>query len=250
MIDTHAHINIKPHKDNLESIVLNAKNNHVNKILSIGMDYETSLISLKQAISYNNIYATLGIHPGYVKGSDHNLLDEFYNNPKVVAVGEIGIDLYHTTETKDLQIKIFEEQVLKAIKLNLPVIIHTRNSFTEIYEIVKKYKGELKGVFHCFSSNLEDAKKAVELGFYIGLDGPITFKNKNEELQKIAKEIALDKILIETDSPFLSPEPKRGRTNEPANLLYIAKKLAELRRISLEEVIRVTTNNAKKLFGI
>lgn len=250
MIDTHAHINIKPHKDKVDLILSNALKNGVNNIISIGMDYKTSLIAIKQSEQYKNIYASVGIHPAYVDNSNHHDLNKLYKNKKVIAIGEIGLDFYHTDKNKDLQIKVFEEQLIKAVKLNLPVIIHTRNSFDETYQIVKKYHEKITGVFHCFSSNLEDAMKAIELGFYIGLDGPLTFKKNNEELIKIAKEVPLNKILLETDSPYLTPEPKRGKVNEPANLIYIAEKLAKIKEVSLEEVISETTKNAKELFKI
>ena len=250
MFDTHTHINTKKYENILENTITNAKNNGVNKILAVGMDLETSKIAIDIANNYENVFATVGIHPAYVNESNHLDLDYLYNNDKVVAVGEIGLDFYWTKDNKELQLKVFEEQILKAITLNLPVIIHTRNSFKETYEIVKKYQGRLTGVFHCFSSNLEDAIKTVELGFYIGIDGPITFKNNNTELIKIVKNIDLKNILIETDSPYLTPKPFRGKMNEPANVRYVAEKIAEIKNVDLSEVIKQTTKNAKKLFKI
>lgn len=249
MIDTHAHINTKDFEKILDQTIKNAKDNKVNKIFAIGMDYETSLKAVNIANNYNNIYATVGIHPAYVDNSNHLALDELYNNEKVIAVGEIGIDYYWRTDNKILQEKVFEEQVLKAIKLDLPIIVHVRNSFDETYEIVKKYKDKVKGVFHCFSSSLEDALKVIELGFLIGVDGPITFKN-NEPIRSIVEQVDLKHILIETDSPYLSPVPFRGKKNEPANLKYIAKKIAEIKNITLDEVINTTTSNAIKLFKL
>ena len=250
MFDTHTHINTKKYENILENTITNAKNNGVNKILAVGMDLETSKIAIDIANNYENVFATVGIHPAYVNESNHLDLDYLYNNDKVVAVGEIGLDFYWTKDNKELQIKVFEEQLQKAINLNLPVIIHTRNSFKETYEIVKKYEGKITGVFHCFSSNLEDAIKTVELGFYIGIDGPITFKNNNTELIKIVKNIDLKNILIETDSPYLTPKPFRGKMNEPANVRYVAEKIAEIKNVDLSEVIKQTTKNAKKLFKI
>ena len=250
MFDTHTHINTKKYENILENTITNAKNNGVNKILAVGMDLETSKLAIDIANNYENVFATVGIHPAYVNESNHLDLDYLYNNDKVVAVGEIGLDFYWTKDNKELQIKVFEEQLQKAINLNLPVIIHTRNSFKETYEIVKKYEGKITGVFHCFSSNLEDAIKTVELGFYIGIDGPITFKNNNTELIKIVKNIDLKNILIETDSPYLTPKPFRGKMNEPANVRYVAEKIAEIKNVDLSEVIKQTTKNAKKLFKI
>lgn len=249
MIDTHAHINTKQYDNRIDEIVSNAKNNGVNKILAVGMDYETSLRAIELADSYNEIYATVGIHPSYVDDSNHLLLDILYKEKKVVAVGEIGLDYYWRTDNKVLQEKVFEEQILKAIHLDLPVIIHTRNSFNETYEIVKKYKGKLRGVFHCFSNDLEDAKKVIDLGFLLGVDGPVTF-NKNEPIRSIVESLDLKHFLIETDSPYLTPMPFRGKENQPAYVMYVAKKIAEIKNISVEEVIKQTTLNANSLFKL
>lgn len=250
LFDTHTHINTKKYKNILSKTITNAKNNGVSKILAVGMDLETSKIAIDISKQFEAVYASVGIHPGYVNESNHLDLDYLYNNEKVIAVGEIGLDFYWQDDNKELQLKVFEEQILKAITLNLPVIIHTRKSFNETYEIVKKYQGKITGVFHCFSSNLEDAKKVIELGFYIGIDGPITFKNNNKELIEIVENIDLKHILIETDSPYLTPEPFRGKMNEPANVRFVAEKIAEIKNIDLNEVIKQTTENANKLFKI
>ena len=249
MIDTHAHINTKEYDNRIDEIIQNAKRNNVNKIITVGMDKKTSIRAIELAEQYDEIFASVGIHPAYVDESNHNDLNNLYNNKRVVAVGEIGLDYYWKDDNRKLQEKVFEEQLLKAIELDLPVIIHTRNSFKETYEIVSKYKGKIKGVFHCFSSDLEDAIKTVELGFYIGVDGPITFNN-NEPIRTIIEKIDLKHILIETDSPYLTPVPFRGKKNEPANVMYVAKKVAEIKNISLEEVIKQTSINAKNLFKI
>lgn len=250
MFETHCHINLDIYDNKLKETIKEANNNGVKHILVVGMDYKTSKKAIEIANNYDNVYASVGIHPGYVNDSNHHLLNDLYNNEKVVALGEIGLDFYWTDKNKDLQLKVFEEQVKKAINLNLPIIIHTRNSFKEAYDILIKYKGKIKGVFHCFSSNLEDAKKAIDLGFYIGIDGPITFKKNNEELIKIVKETDLKHILIETDSPYLTPEPFRGKENSPKNLKYIANKIALIKNVNLEEVINITTLNGLKLFDI
>lgn len=250
MFDTHAHLNMSKYNNKLDKIYENARNNNVKEILVVGMDLKTSIRAIEIANTYPNTYASVGIHPAYVNESNHLELDYLYNNDKVVALGEIGLDFYWTSDNKELQLKVFEEQLLKAIKLNLPVIIHTRSSFDETYEILLKYKGKLSGVLHCFSSNYGDALKTIELGFLIGIDGPITFKNNNEVLIEIVEKIDLKHILIETDSPYLTPIPFRGKENEPANVLYVARKIAEIKNISIEEVIKTTTNNAHKLFKI
>ena len=250
MFDTHTHINTNKFTETLDDVIKRAKNSGVNNIMAVGMDLETSIKAIEIANKFENVYASVGLHPGYVDNNDHFDLDHLYKDKKVVAFGEIGLDFYWTDKNKDLQLKVFEEQIIKAIKLNLPVIIHTRNSFDEAYNIVKKYEGKVTGVFHCFSSNFTDAQKAIDLGFYIGVDGPITFNSKNEDLIEIVKKIDLNKLLIETDSPYLTPVPFRGKVNEPANLKYIAKKVAEIRNITFEKVVETTTNNAKKLFKI
>lgn len=250
LIDTHAHLNVRQYNKNIDEILKRAKEKGVSKIIVIGMDYKTSIRAIDLANKYTNLYATVGIHPSYVDNCCHLKLNDLYKSKKVIAVGEIGIDLYHRKDNKLLQEKVFEEQVQKAIKLDLPVIIHTRNSFDEAYNILKKYKGKVKGVFHCFSSNLQDAKKVIDLGFYIGIDGPITYQNSNKLLIDIINNISLDKILIETDSPYLTPNPHRGKINEPANVYYVAKEIASIKNISLNEVIKQTTINANKLFKL
>lgn len=249
MIDTHSHINTKDFIDRIDEVIINAKNNGVRKIFAVGMDYETSITAIELANKYSNIYATVGIHPSYVDNSNHLELNDLYNDSKVIAVGEIGIDLYWKQDNLKLQEVVFEEQILKAISLNLPIIIHVRNSFNETYNIVKKYQGKVSGVFHCFSGTLEEALKVIDLGFYIGVDGPITFK-KNEPIASIIEAVDLKHVLIETDSPYLSPVPFRGKQNEPANVMFVAKKVAEIKGIPFEEVVRITTNNAKSLFKI
>lgn len=249
MIDTHAHLNIEEYNEDIDDVIFRAKKKGVNQILVIGMDYKTSKRAIELSKRYDNIFATVGIHPGYVDESNLEQLLPLYKEKKVIAVGEIGLDYYWQDDNRTIQEEIFEEQIKLAINLNLPVIIHTRNSFNEAFQIVKKFEGKLKGVFHCFSSNLEDALKVIDLGFYIGIDGPITFKN-NQELEEIVKNVDLSKILIETDSPYLTPMPHRGKRNEPANVYYVANKIAEIKKMQIAEVIRITTNNAKKLFNL
>lgn len=247
MIDTHAHLNIEEYNEDIDDVIFRAKKKGVNQILVVGMDYKTSKRAIELSKIYDDLFATVGIHPGYVNESNLEELVNLYKEKKVIAVGEIGLDYYWQDDNKERQEYMFEEQLKLAIKLNLPVIIHTRNSFNEAFEIVKKFEGKLRGVFHCFSSNFKDALKVINLGFYIGIDGPITFKN-NQVLEEIVKNIDLSKILIETDSPYLTPVPYRGKRNEPGNVYYVASKIAEIKKMQLSEVIKITTNNAKELF--
>jgi TatD DNase family protein len=247
MIETHAHLNFKQFNQDLDQVINAAFSSGVEKIIIIGIDKASSVKAIKIAEKYENVYATVGLHPGDVEKSDTSFIEPLLNHHKVVAIGECGTDLYWTKDTLEIQQKYLHKQAKIALKYNLPLIIHTRNSFNEAYEIIKDYTG-VKGVFHCFSSNLEDAKKVIDLGFYIGIDGPVTF-NKATELHEIVKEIDLKHLLIETDSPYLAPAPYRGKRNEPKHLLYIAQKIADIKNISVNEVIKQTTINANNLFN-
>jgi TatD DNase family protein len=249
IIDTHAHLNTKDFENDLNEVLLRAKESLVSKVLVIGMNNDSNQLAIKLAEEHEMLYATVGIHPSYVDQEDISHLFLLTKHQKIVAIGECGLDYYHQSDNKELQEEMFLAQVKLSIELNLPLIIHTRNSFTEAYNILKPFKGLAKGVFHCFSSNLSDAKKAIDLGFYIGIDGPITYKN-NHDLIEILSHIDLKHILVETDSPYLSPAPLRSKRNEPSHLVYVIKKIAEILNISEKEVITVTTNNAYKLFNL
>lgn len=249
MIDTHAHLNIKEFEDKIDEVLAFAKTNGVNKIIVIGMDEETNQKAINLSKNHDMLYATVGFHPSYLDQKlDYEKLEVMLNETQVVAVGETGIDLYWQQDNLDIQKDAFIRHINLALKYDLPIIIHSRNSFDETYELIKQHKGKLKGVFHCFSSNLEDAKKVIDLGLYIGIDGPITYK-KNIELQNIVKEIDLKHILIETDSPYLTPVPFRGRKNEPGHVIEVAKMIAKIKEVSLNEVIAQTSSNAYKLFN-
>lgn len=249
MIDTHCHLNIEEFADDYKDVIERAKDNGVQQMIVIGIDPISNQKAIEIAEYYDFVYATVGIHPGVVDDYGLDGLKALLRHKKVVALGEIGLDFYWKDDNKDRQIDIFKKQLDMAVSLGLPVVIHTRNSFSEAYEVVKPYQGKIKGVFHCFSSHLEDAKKAVDLGFYVGIDGPVTFKNA-KDIKEIAKDIALESILIETDSPYLSPHPFRGKRNEPSRLIHIAKAIADIKHISVDEVITQTSMNAKHLFKL
>lgn len=249
IIDTHSHINTKQFKEDFETVINNANNNEVLKIIVVGMDSYHNKKAILLANQYNNLFAAVGIHPSDVDKEDIENIIPLLTNKRVVALGEIGIDLYWRKDNLDKQIFYFEEQIKLAIKYNLPIIIHTRNSFSEAYNIVKKYKNQVRGVFHSFSSNLKDAKLAIDLGFYIGISGVITF-NKALELKEIVKEIPLEHLLLETDSPYLSPVPYRGLRNEPAYTKYVAEEVSKIKGVSIELVKEITSKNAHKLFGL
>lgn len=250
MIDTHAHLNIEIFESDIKKVVEHARLKHIQNIICIGMEKQSNLKAIELAKKFSIIYPTVGIHPGYVDDDqDIKHLEGLIQTEKVIAVGECGIDLYWRKDNFDLQKKIFIRQIELSIKYQLPLVIHMRSSFNEIYEILKPYQGQVKGVFHCFSSHVEDAKKAIDLGFYIGIDGPVTFKN-SEELKRVVQAIDLEYILIETDSPYLAPHPYRGKRNEPAYLSYIVDAIADLKEVTKDVVITQTTENAKKLFKI
>jgi TatD DNase family protein len=248
IIDTHCHLNTTEFDTDLHDVITRANSNGVEKIICIGMYKEANLKALDIIKRYDQVYATIGIHPSYVNESyDETLLTEQLKNKKVVAIGEIGIDLYWVKDNLDLQIELFKKQLDLSLKLNLPVIIHLRNSAQEIYDVLKTYQG-LKGVMHCFSEDIFWAQKFMDLGFYIGIGGPVTFK-KNLVTKTLVKEIPLDRLLVETDSPYLAPSPHRGKRNEPAYTKLVVEEIAALRGLTSEEIASITTENAHRLFN-
>lgn len=249
IIDTHAHLNVEQYKNDLEEVIKNAYENDCKKIIIIGMDDLHNKKAIEIAQKYDNLYATIGIHPCDVEKEDLESLDKFIGQKKLVAIGEIGIDLYWNKTNLDKQIKYFKYQMDFAYKHNLPVIIHTRESFQETYEVAKLYKNKVKGVFHAFSSSFEDMQKAIEIGFHIGIGGVVTF-SKRGDLEKIVQNVPLDRLLIETDSPYLTPKPFRGKRNEPAYTKYVVEEIAKIRNLDQEYIKEVTTKNAIALFGL
>lgn len=243
MIDTHAHINISPLIDDIEGVIKRAIDNGIKKIICIGINKKTNKLAIELAEKYEMVYASVGIHPSEVDETISYI--DYLSHPKVVAIGEIGIDLYWRQDNKEAQIKRFKEQLKIAQAYDFPVIIHSRNSSDVIYDIVKDYN--VSGVMHCYSEHADLLDKYIELGFYIGIGGILTFKNA-DVVNDIANRTPLDKILLETDSPYLAPVPFRGRMNEPKNTVYVLEKLAEIRGLSKTELQQITTNNAHKLF--
>ena len=248
MIDTHCHV-IKEEMDNYIDIIEECNNKDISMIINgYNNDINKEIISLSN--KYNNVYAACGLNYDEVdKFSDKDLsdLEDLIKNNKISAIGEIGLDYYWTKDNKDKQIYFFEKQLELAEKYDLPVIVHARESVQDVYDILKKHK--VKGTMHCYSGSLEMAKEFVKIGFYIGIDGPITFKNNKKGIE-VVKEIPIERVLLETDSPYLSPEPNRGKQNSPLNLIYIAEKISEIKGISLDKVIEITNTNAKELFNL
>lgn len=252
-IDSHAHLDDSRFDGDRDILIKSLKDNDIELVINIGADLQSSIDSLKLADKYDNIYATIGVHPHSAKEVTEETLEEFRKlakHPKVVAIGEIGLDFYYDNSPRDIQRKWFREQLKLAKELNLPVVIHSREATKETYDIIKEEQdGTLRGVLHCFSASKEVAMEYIKLGFYISLAGPVTFKNARVA-KEVAKAVPLDKLLIETDCPYLAPEPNRGRRNEPKYVRHVAEKIAELRGIPVEEVAEQTRKNTKELFGI
>ncbi len=248
-IDTHMHIGddfgIEP-----DLYVKNASDAQVEVLIASFCEKDDIMLSTKFVEKYKNLYACIGYHPevsNKIVEKDYEILEEMVkNNPKIVAIGEIGLDYYWNKDNKDKQREVFCKQLEIAEKLKLPVVIHSRDSINETYEILKKYK--VSGVIHCFSGSLEMAKKFISLGFLLGIGGVVTFKNS--KLFEVIEKLELTNIVLETDSPYLTPEPNRGKTNESSNIFYIAQKIAEIKNISLENVAKITTENAIRTFDL
>lgn len=246
--DTHAHI-FNEYFSDFTKVVDAAKNNLVYKIINAATNFENIEEVLETSEKYPNIYACIGLHPeDLVK--DYTKLEKYIvdnlNNKKLVAIGELGLDYYYTKENKEEQIELFEYQLSLAEKYGLPVVVHSREATLDTINSLKKFKVE--GVIHCFSGSLETAYILINMGFYIGVGGVMTFKNS--KIDTIIKEIPLDRIILETDSPYLTPEPFRKYSNEPKYIKTIAEYLANLKNISLEDVSRVTEKNVRDLYNI
>jgi len=251
LIDTHAHL--QDYQNDLEEVLQRAKKEGLQKIICIGIDYETSVQALNLARKYREVYAVVGVHPHDAKTLNQEILQKLFDlarDPLVVAIGEIGLDFYRDLSPREQQRKAFVEQIKLAQELHKPVVIHDRDAHQEVLSIVKKEKAGInQGIMHCYSGHLPLAIEFMKEGFYISFAGPLTFKN-NKKGQEVAARISLDRILVETDCPYLAPVPFRGKRNEPAYVSYTAKKLAELRGKSLEEIAYITNLNAKQVYRI
>ena len=262
LIDTHCHLNLDQFNNDIDEVLLRASENNITKIIIPSIDIPSIEKAIKLSEKYNQIYASIGLHPNDGNSWDKDTLDKlraYARHPKVVAIGEIGLDYYWDECPRDKQQLIFEDQLLLAEEVNLPVIIHSRNSLSEVLTTLKKWKsnfpndqtqpGKKFGILHAFEGDFESAQIANSLGFLIGLGGPVTYKNSLEK-QEIAKRIDLEWIALETDSPFLSPLPFRGKRNEPMNIKLIAERIAQIRNIQLKLVSQITTKNANFLFAL
>ena len=256
LFDSHSHLNDEKFDNDREKVIKEIYESGVTNFITAGYSVESSKKALEIANKYDFIYTTAGISPNDIPQTEEELWKQLAeieqiakeNNKKVRAIGEIGLDYYWNTENKELQKIAFIEQIKIANKLNLPIVIHTREAVMDTLQILKENKVIKTGVFHCCPQNRELIKEGLKLGFYISFAGPTTFKN-SKNAPEIIKMVPLDKMLIETDSPYLSPEPFRGKRNDSRNVKYIAQKIAEVKQIPLEEVAKATYNNAEKIFG-
>ena len=256
LIDSHTHLDSQRFEKDREAVVERALAAGVAAMINVGVDLASSRRSVALADENANVYASVGVHPHRARTVDGTALAELRalaSHPRVVAVGEIGLDFYRDLSPRDQQRRAFRAQLAWAGKLGKPVIIHDREAHDEVLEILADWIAEApeqrRGVLHCFSGDLAMARQAVALGLYLGVDGPITYQNARE-LPEIVAWVPLERLLIETDCPYLPPDPHRGERNEPAYVRLVAAKVAELKGLPLEEVARVTTENVQRLFGM
>lgn len=254
IVDTHCHLNDEALYKDLDDVISRARQAGVEKMVVIGWDKASSELAIKIAEQYENIYAVIGFHPENVFDINDDVLYktlELCKKPKVVGIGEIGLD-YHWTkdlEKREIQKQYFVKQIEFANKVGLPISIHSREAFNDTLEILKEHKPMHGGVMHCYSGSVENINDIINLGLYIGLDGPVTFTNAKTP-KEVAAEIPLEKLVVETDCPYLSPHPLRGTVNEPANISLIVDAIAEARGMSKKHLLDVLYQNSCKLFNL
>jgi len=252
-IDTHAHLFYPNFENDLELVIDRAKNAGVDYIIVPGTDLATSEKAVELADKYDCIFAAVGVHPHDSKDWNESYIakiEELAKRNKVVAIGEIGLDYYYDFSPKEKQIAAFKDQIELALKLNLPIIVHNRDANNDLMDIIRSYKNsKLRAQFHCFAGSVEDARELVEMHHYISFPGNVTFK-KMDSIRNVLSRVAIENLLLETDSPFMTPVPHRGERNEPALIKFVAEKFAEVHHLTVEDVGRTTSANVFKLFGI
>ena len=253
LIDSHCHLYYEPYINNIQSTINDCKKNNVNKLLSIGIDLATSKKNIELAEKYNEIYCTIGIHPNLTPHAKKENIKELESlirsSKKIIGIGETGLDYYREFDKK-LQFFYFDEQIKIAKKNNLPVIVHSREAEDDTYSMIKQHSSaNLSCIIHCFSGSMSFAKKCMDLGCYISFSGNITFKSA-KEIREVCKEVDISRTLIETDSPYLSPHPYRGKVNHPSNVIFICKEIANIKNLDISEVSSITTKNFKQIFSI
>lgn len=255
LFDSHCHLDDEKFNEDRQAVIENTFSSKVTKLISAGYSLESSKRALELANNYSQIYTVSGISPNDIPENVEKLQAEIYEieklakNQKVVGIGEIGLDYYWNKENKELQKYAFIKQIELSNKLKLPIVIHTREAVMDTIEILKENPVNKKGVFHCCPLNPELVKEALKLGFYISFAGPVTFKN-SKNADEVIRLVPDEKMLIETDSPYLSPEPNRGKRNDSSNVRYIAEKIAKVKGYTLEEVAKITYDNACRIFEI
>lgn len=252
LIDTHTHLNDPAFSDDLEEVVARSSAADVRGIVVCGYDLQSSRCAVEMAARFECVRATVGVHPHDSKSYDPEVergIAELSRDPGVIAIGEIGLDFHYDFSPRSDQIAAFEAQIELADRIGLPLVIHSRKSDSEVLQVLRRCAANIRGcVFHCFSGDERTAGEVLEMGYYIGVDGPITYKNA-EKLRGVAQMCPLERLLLETDCPYLSPVPHRGRRNEPAHVRLVAQAVAGVKGVSLEEVAAATTSNAETLFG-
>ncbi|MBS4175784.1 TatD family hydrolase [Bacillus sp. FJAT-49736] len=253
LFDTHVHLNDEQYDQDLEKVIENALAADVEKMIVVGFDRPTITKAMDLIEKYDFLYASIGWHPVDaidMTEKDLKWIEELSSHPKVVALGEMGLDYHWDKSPEDIQKEVFRKQIRLAKKVNLPIIIHNREATQDIVEILKEEKAsEVGGIMHCFSGSVDTAKECINMNFLISLGGPVTFKNAKKP-KEVAKEIPLSHLLIETDCPYLAPHPYRGKRNEPAYVKLVAEQIAEIKGVSYDEIATQTNQNAKRLFGI
>ncbi|MXV51805.1 YchF/TatD family DNA exonuclease [Pedobacter sp. HMF7647] len=253
LTDSHTHIYYETDPDKLNALVDRALKNGISRMFLPNVDASSIPLVMETSAKFSaNCFPMLGLHPCDVKENYQDELEEIrnaINQYKIFAIGEIGIDLYWDKSTLEIQKEAFRKQISWAKGLDLPIVIHCRDAFDEVYEILCEEKDELlKGIFHCFTGDLEQANKIIELGFYLGIGGVVTYKNAG--LAEVVAQLKADNLVLETDSPYLTPVPFRGKPNESSYLVYVAQKVADLLQMSIEDVAYITTENSKKIFSV
>ncbi len=250
LIDSHCHLTDKKYKEDFDEVLSKIKEK-LDFVINVGYNLKNSIESTKLANKYGFIYATVGVHPNdsdtYNTLVGEELYDLISKNPKVLAVGEIGLDYYRDYVPKDVQQLVFRKQLDIAVKLNKPVVIHCRDAYKDTLDILEEYK-DVEGIMHSYAGSYESAKLLMDR-FYFSISGPVTFKNAHK-LKEVVKKLPIEKLLVETDAPYLTPTPFRGKRNQPDYVEYVAKEIAELKGMEYEEIVAITNQNTKKAFKI
>jgi TatD DNase family protein len=253
LTDSHTHLNAEQFKEDQEDVIQRALDAGVTRIVNVGFNRETIPSSIELAEKYDFIYTTVGWHPVDaidMMPGDLEWIESLCSHEKVVAIGEIGLDYYWDKSPKDVQQRVFREQIRLARKLGMPIVIHNRDAHQDILTILKEEKAaEVGGIMHCFSGSWETAKQCLDMNFHISFGGPVTFKNAVQPKEVLA-QVPLDRLLIETDAPYLTPHPFRGKRNETGYVRLVAETAAEIRGMTVEEIAEITTNNAIRLLGL